>query len=101
MDLIRYVLSLLFALFPQLLHHAAVPLATTPLSSSGEQIRQFAIGNSWLGWYRMTLLFRPYQFPQFKLVDLTRWGDQPLPDRDRMDSNQAASRRPADEQAKS
>jgi len=79
MDLIRYLLSLIIALFPQLLHHAAVPLATAPQSSSGNQIRQFAIGNSWFGWYRITLQFRPFQFPQFKLVDLTPWGDQPLP----------------------
>ncbi len=79
MDLIRYLLSLIIALFPQLLQHAAVPLATAPQSSSGNQIRQFAIGNSWFGWYRITLLFRPFQFPQFKLVDMTPWGNQPLP----------------------
>ena len=84
MNLIRYLLSLAIGLFPQLLHHAAVPLATSPQCSSRDQVRQFAIGNSWFGWYRITVEFRPYQFPQFKLVEMTRWGDQPLPGREQV-----------------
>jgi len=73
MDPIRLLLSLVLGLFPQLLHLTAIPLATVPRSGSRQQLRDFAIGHDWLGWYRVTLEVRVSSWPSLRVVAISEW----------------------------
>ena len=73
MDPIRLLLSLILGLFPQLLHLTAIPLATVPRSGSRQQLRDYAIGHDWSGWYRVTLEVRAFSWPSLRVVAISQW----------------------------
>ena len=73
MDPIRLLLCLVLGLFPQLLHLTAIPLATVPRAGSRQQLRDYAIGHHWLGWYRVTLEVRISGWPALRVVAISEW----------------------------
>ncbi len=73
MDPIRLLLSLAFGLFPQLLYLTAIPLATVPRLSSRQQLRDYAVGHDWLGWYRVTLEVRAVGWPTLRVIAVSDW----------------------------
>ena len=73
MDPIRLLLSLVLGLFPQLLHLTAIPLAMVPRAGSRQQLRDYAIGHDWLGWYRVTLEVRISSWPALRVVAISEW----------------------------
>lgn len=73
MDPIRLLLSFILGLFPQLLHLTAIPLATVPRAGSRQQLRDYAIGHDWLGWYRVTLEVRVASWPSLRVVAISEW----------------------------
>ena len=73
MDPIRLLLSLILGMFPQLLHLTAVPLAAVPRLNSKQQLRDYAIGHDWLGWYRFTLEVRAVGWPTLRVIAVSDW----------------------------
>jgi hypothetical protein len=81
MDPIRLLLTLILGLFPRILHHAAIPLATVLNSRSRQHFCDYALGHDRLGWYRVTLEVRPAGYPAFRVVEISQWS-RGRPDRD-------------------
>jgi hypothetical protein len=73
MDPIRLLLSLILGLFPRLLHFAAIPLATVSRINSRQQLRDYAIGHDFLGWYRVTLEVRHIGWPALRVIAISEW----------------------------
>lgn len=73
MDPIRLMLCLILGLFPQLLHLTAIPLATVPRTGSRQQLRDYAIGHDWFGWYRVTLEVSVSSWPSLRVVAISQW----------------------------
>ena len=71
MDPIRLLLCLILGLFPRLLHFAATPLAVVPRAGSRQQLRDYAIGHDWLGWYRVTLEIRATGWPALRVIAIS------------------------------
>jgi hypothetical protein len=73
MDPIRLLLSLILGMFPRLLHLTAIPLAVVPRINSRQQLRDYAIGHDWLGWYRITLEVRAVGWPTLRVIAVSDW----------------------------
>jgi hypothetical protein len=73
MDPIRLLLSFILGMFPRLLHLTAIPLAVVPRMNSRQQLRDYAIGHDWLGWYRVTLEVRAVGWPTLRVIAVSDW----------------------------
>ena len=95
MDPIRLLLCLTLGLFPRVLHYIAVPIASAPARRNHRRSFEYAIGHSWLGWYRITLELKSSGWPRLHFIEVSNWSreDTPTGKRKRQESQQRPLKR--------